>query len=265
MENHWWNVTLYVTARGLTTSAMPYGTRALEVAFDFLDHQVVVLTSDGARRAIPLRPRSVADFYRAYTAMLADVGTPVRLWPVPVEITDPIPFAEDERHATYDAAAAQRWWRILVQADRLLKRFRGRFLGKSSPVHFFWGAFDLAVTRFSGRRAPARPGADRMMQEAASHEEISAGFWPGSGDVAEPAFYAYVVPEPAGFRDAPIRPAGARYTPSISNFILPYELVRTSPARDEMVLEFLQTTYDAAADLAGWDRTELDRPRTEWP
>lgn len=264
-ENHWWHVALYVTARGLTTTSIPRGTTVFEVEFDFIDHRLTILTSKGETRDIPLAPRSVADFYRQYMALLDDLGLSVRFRPVPDEVEHPIPFAEDRQHASYDPGQANRFWRVLVQADRILKRFRGRFLGKSSPVHFFWGSFDLAHTRFSGRRAPARPGADRMMQEATSHEEISVGFWPGSGSVGEPAFYAYAAPEPAGFSAAPVGPRTAEYRREISNFILPYEGVRTAPAPDEMALAFFQSAYEAAADLAGWDRAMLDRPESEWP
>ncbi len=263
-ENHWWHVALYVTARGLTTTPIPHGARLFEVAFDFVDHRLTVLTSDGETRGIPLGPRSVADFYRQYMAVLDDLGLSVRFRAVPDEVDHPIPFAEDRQHASYEPEQANRFWRVLLQADRILKRFRGRFLGKSSPVHFFWGSFDLALTRFSGRRAPARPGADRMMQEATSHEEISVGFWPGSGSVQEPAFYAYAAPEPPGFAAARVEPQAAQYHQEISNFILPYESARTAADPDEMVLEFFQSAYEAAADLAGWERAELDRPESEW-
>jgi len=264
-ENHWWHVALYVTARGLTTTPIPHGTRVFEVAFDFVDHRLTLLTSDGETRGIPLGPRSVADFYREYMAVLDDLGLSVRFRPVPDEVEHPIPFAEDRQHASYDPEQANRFWRVLLQADRILKRFRGRFLGKSSPVHFFWGSFDLALARFSGRRAPARPGADRMMQEATSHEEISAGFWPGSGSVPEPAFYAYAAPEPPGFAAAPVKPHAAKYRREISNFVLPYETARTAAMPDEIVLEFFQSAYEQAAELAGWDRAMLDRPESEWP
>jgi hypothetical protein len=264
-ENHWWHVALHVTARGLTTTPIPHGTRVFEVQFNFVDHRLTVLTSDGETRDIPLGPRSVADFYRQYMAVLDDLGLSVSFRPVPDEVEHPIAFAEDREHASYDPDQANRFWRVLLQADRILKRFRGRFLGKSSPVHFFWGSFDLALTRFSGRRAPVRPGADHMMQEATSHEEISVGFWPGSGSVREPAFYAYAAPEPPGFGAAQVKPPAAEYRREISNFILPYESARTAAARDEMVLTFFQSTYEAAAELARWDRAMLDRPESEWP
>src|SRR5919201_4377594 len=236
-ENHWWHVALYVSARGLTTTPIPHGTTVFEVAFDFVDHRLSVLTSDGKTRSIPLASRSVADFYREYMAALADLGLAVHFRPVPDEVEHPIPFAEDRQHASYDAQQANRFWRVLLQADRILKRFRGRFVGKSSPVHFFWGSFDLALTRFSGRRAPARPGTNRPIPEATSHEEISVGFWPGSGAVPLPAFYVYAAPEPAGFAATPVRPP-AEYRREISNFILPYDSVRISATPDDTVLEF---------------------------
>jgi hypothetical protein len=264
-ENHWWHVTLHVTARGLATPPIPHGTRVFDVEFDFVDHRLVIRTDRGEGRTMPLGSRSVADFYREYLASLADLGLPVRFRAVPDEVEHPIPFEDDRQHATYDAGDVTRFWRVLVQADRILRRFRGRFVGKSSPVHFFWGAFDLALTRFSGRRAPERPEASAIKREAMSHEEISVGFWPGSGAVREPAFYAYATPQPSGFSSALVRPSLALYRPEISNFILPYERVRTAAAPDEMVLDFLQTTYDAAADLGAWDRRALDRPPNEWP
>jgi hypothetical protein len=264
-ENHWWHVTLNLTARGLATPPIPHGTRVFDVEFDFVDHRLVIRTSDGDRRTMILGPRSVADFYREYIAALGDLGLTVRFRAVPDEVEHPIPFAEDRQHATYDADQVARFWRVLVQADRILRRFRGRFLGKSSPVHFFWGAFDLTLTRFSGRRGPDRPEMSPMMREAMSHEEFSVGFWPGSGAVREPAFYAYAMPEPSGFSAAPVQPPSAAYRRETSNFILPYERVRTESAPDGIVLDFFQTTYDAAADLAGWDRRALDRPPSEWP
>ena len=265
-ENHWWHVPLYVSARGLTTTAMPYRSGAFEVEFDFIDHRLVVETSEGARRDIPLRPQSVADFYREYKGVLDSLGIAVTLWLVPVEVDDPIPFLEDRRHAAYDADHARRFFRMLLQADRVTKRFKGRFLGKSSPVHFFWGAFDLALTRFSGRRAPAPKDTEGpMMREAMSHEEISVGFWPGGGAVPEPAFYAYVRPEPPGFAATAVRPKAAYYSRELADFILPYEAARSAPSPDDAVLDFYQSVYDAAADLARWDRAALDRPPAEWP
>ena len=266
-ENHWWQVALYVTPRGLTTSAMPSGTRTLAADFDFLDHQLYLRTSDGASRAVPLVAQSVADFFAAYQAALRALNIDVHIMPRPVEVVTAIPFAQDREHASYDADAARRWWHVMVQADRVLKRFRGRFLGKSSPVHFFWGSFDLAATRFSGRRAPNHPGGapncpDYVMVEAYSHECASCGFWPGSregGPLQEPAFYAYAYPEPAGFADRPVRPGGAYYHREMREFILPYEVVRHSATPDEDVLAFVQSAYEAAADLARWDRAALER------
>ena len=264
-QNHWWQVPLYVTSRGLTTSPMPYGSRAFEVEFDFIDHRLVVKTGEGASREVALRPQSVADFYGEYMGILASLGIDVKLWPVPVEIEHPIPFLEDRLHASYEAAHAHRFFRILLQADRITKRFQGRFLGKTSPVHVFWGAFDLACTRFSGRRAPEHKDTEWwVLREANSHEEISVGFWPGSGAVAEPAFYAYTRPEPPGLASATIRPAAAYYSPGLADFILPYEAVRSASSPDEAVLEFYQSAYDAGANLARWDRAALDRPPAEW-
>ena len=264
-ENHWWHVVLYVSPRGLVTSPIPYRSRAFEVAFDFIDHRLIVSTSDGATRSIALRPLAVADFYREYMATLEALGISVKIWPVPVEVDAPIPFLEDRR-ASYDAEHAQRFFRMLLHANRILTRFKGRFLGKTSPVHFFWGALDMALTRFNGRRAPEPAGpAGAMMREAMSHEEISFGFWPGSGTVAEPAFYAYVRPEPLELPGRVVRPGAAYYSRELANFILPYESVRSLPSPDEAVLEFFQSAYDAGADLARWDRAALDRPRAEWP
>jgi len=265
-ENHWWHVPLYVSARGLSTTAMPYRSGAFEVEFDFIEHRLIVETSEGAIRDIALRPQAVADFYREYMGVLEGLGISVKLWPVPVEVDDPIPFREDRRHASYDADHAQRFFRMLLQADRVTKRFKGRFLGKSSPVHFFWGAFDLALTRFSGRRAPEPKDTESpMMREAMSHEEISVGFWPGSGAVPEPAFYAYVRPEPPGFTATAVRPKAAYYSRELADFILPYEAARSAASPEDAVLEFYQSVYDAGAELARWDRAALDRPQAEWP
>jgi hypothetical protein len=266
MVNHWWQVPLYVSARGLTTSAMPAGDgRVLEAEFDFLAHRLELRTSDGGRRALALAPRSVADFYAEYRVALAELAVAVEIWPVPVEMPDALPFAEDRVHASYDAGAVERFWRVLVQADRVLRAFRGRFLGKSSPVHFFWGGFDLAVTRFSGRPAPPHPGGAPhvgawVMREAYSHEVSSAGFWPGSPQLPGAAFYSYAYPTPAGFAEAPVRPEGAWYGGDFGEFLLPYDAVRTAPDPDAALLEFLQSTYEAAADLARWDRAALERP-----
>jgi Family of unknown function (DUF5996) len=265
-ENHWWHVPLYLSARGLATSPMPYRSRTFEAEFDFIAHQLVVSTSDGATRSIALRPQAVADFYREYMDMLESLGIAVKIWPVPVEVDAPIPFLDDRRHASYDAEFAQRFFHTLLHANRVLTRFKGRFLGKASPVHFFWGAFDLALTRFSGRRAPEPKSTEwSVMREAMSHEEISFGFWPGSGTVAEPAFYAYVRPEPADLPQMSVRPGTAYYSRELADFILPYESVRSLSSPDDAVLEFFQSVYDAGADLAHWDRAALDRPRAEWP
>ena len=270
MENHWWQVALYVTPRGLTTSAIPCGERTFAVDFDFVEHMLWVRVSDGATRGLALVARSVADFYREYMALLRELGLEVALMASPVEVQTAIPFAEDREHAAYDPDAAWRCWQILLHTDRVLKRFRGRFLGKASPVHFFWGAFDLAATRFSGQRAPRHGGGvpncpDYVMVEAYSHECSSCGFWPGAGAIAEPAFYAYAYPEPAGYADHTARPDAAYYHREMREFILPYEAVRRASAPDELLLEFAQSTYDAAADCGRWDRAALDRPREQWP
>lgn len=267
MQNHWWQVTLYVTARGLGTSAMPAHERSVELEFDFIDHHLVARTSDGESRSLPLRPQAVADFYREYVEMLRGLDVHAAIWPVPVELADTLRFDEDREHATYDPDAASRCWRILVQADRVLKEFRGRFLGKCSPSHFWWGSFDLAHTRFSGRRAPPHPGGvpncpDYVTREAYSHECISAGWWPGTvgSPVEEPAFYAYAYPEPPGCSEMPVQPDAARYHAAMKEWILPYEAMRTSPDPDAALLDFLESTYEAAAGLAGWDRAALERP-----
>lgn len=265
MENHWWQVAMYVTPRGLTTSPIPHGNRTFAVDLDFLAHELSVTASDGATETLPLIPRTVADFYSAYLALLASVGLKARIWPVPVEVQDSIRFPDDRINRSYDAESVTRLCRVLVQADRVLKRFRGRFLGKASPVHFFWGSFDMAATRFSGRAAPPHPGGapnlgNWVMQEAYSHECSSAGFWPGGGPIAEPVFYAYAYPEPEGFRSYPVKPAAARYSEEMREFVLPYEAVRTAASPDDALLGFLQTTYAAAADLGRWDRTALERP-----
>jgi len=264
MQNHWWQVTLYVTPRGLTTSTMPAGARTISVDFDFVSHELLLRTSDGQRRALPLVAQSVADFYRAYLEALGSLEAQVRLYPVPIELETVIPFAEDRTHASYDAEAAHRWWQVLVQVDRVLKRFAGEFIGKQSPVHFFWGSFDLAATRFSGRTAPRHPGGapncpDYVMVEAYSHECSSCGFWPGGGAVPEAAFYAYTYPEPTGYAGHAVRPASARYSPDLREFILPYEAVRGAADPDAALLEFCRSTYEAGAGLGGWDRPALER------
>jgi hypothetical protein len=262
--NHWWQVALYLTSRGLTTSPIPYGERIFQLDFDFIDHRLHVLTAEGDVRTLALEPRSVADFYHELMARLHELGLDVRIRTRPCETGGTLPFEQDHEHAAYDADAAHRFWRILLQADRVLKEFRAPFLGKCSPVHFFWGSFDLAVTRFSGRVAPEHPGgapnlADWVTREAYSHEVSSCGFWPGGAAVAEPAFYAYAYPEPPGYRDAPVAPAGAGWDDGLSEFVLPYELVRTAASPEETLLAFLQSTYEAAATTARWDRARLDR------
>src|SRR3954471_8996324 len=246
MQNHWWQVVLYVTSRGLTTSPIPYEDRTFEVSFDFTDHQLIAESSDGGKSTMALDARPVADFYAEYMEVLKTLGVEVKIYPVPMELADTLPFRDDRIHAAYDAGAANRLGHVLAQCDRALKEFRGRFLGKSSPSHFWWGAFDLACTRFSGRGAPMHPGGipncpDYVTREAYSHECISAGWWPGTADspVAEPAFYAYAYPEPAGCPDASIQPSAARYDTSMREWILPYEAVRTSADPDAMLLEFL--------------------------
>jgi hypothetical protein len=257
--NHSWGISLHVTPRGLTTKTLPHGDRSFTMAFDFIDHQLVILTADGDRRSLPLEPRSVAEFYRTVMATLGEMGLPVRIWPVPVEIPDPIPFEQDTVHHSYDPEAATRFWRVLLQVDRVFAESRVDFVGKSSPSHFFWGSFDLAVTRFSGRPAPPREG-PAFMREAYSHEVISHGFWPGSGPVLEPAFYAYAVPEPEGLKTARVRPAAAFYHTEMSEFILPYEAVRTAASPAAEIAAFIESTYDQAATLAHWDRASLERP-----
>jgi hypothetical protein len=259
--NHWWHSTLHVTPRGLTTPPLPYGTRVFAVRFDFLDHTLHIETCDGKRSAIALFPRSVAEFYHEFLGALRALGLEIAINPLPQELPNAIPCDQDDVHAAYDPAYVERWWRILVQADRVFRQFRGRFVGKSSPVHFFWGSFDLAVTRFSGRRAPERPGVDRITREAYSHEVISGGFWPGTpgGPVHEAAFYVYAAPLPAGLDQAVVRPSTAWYSPELGEFLLRYEEMRHADDPDALVLKFLQSTYEAAADLAGWDREALER------
>lgn len=261
--NHSWGATLYLTAHGLTTSPIPYGTRTFAVEFDFVTHALRITADDGADRSFALRLMSVAEFYRRLTDALRDMGIRIAIYARPVEVVEAIPFAEDERHASYDAAAINRYWRVLLQVGRVLNEFRARFVGKVSPVHFFWGAFDLAVTRFSGRTAPMHPGgapncADWVMVEAYSHEVSSAGFWPGTG-LGEAAFYAYAYPEPPGFRSWRVEPEAAYFMAGLGEFILPYEAVRTAPDPDRALLAFLQGSYEAAAELAHWDRAALER------
>lgn len=265
--NHWWQVTLYVTARGLTTSAIPCGSRILEIEFDFCDHELRMRTSDGGSRRISLEPKSVAEFYAQTVAALGELGVEVRIQASPNEVATAIPFAEDEVHASYDATAANLFWRQLVQADRVLHGFRSHFIGKVSPVHFFWGAMDLACTRFSGRTAPTHPGGapncgDWVMAEGYSHELSSCGFWPGGGE--EGAFYAYAYPEPNGFADYPVGPPEAYYSKDFRQFLLPYESVRTAADPDAALMKFLQSTYDAAAALGNWDRAALESDPARW-
>jgi|SRR5580693_2397065 hypothetical protein len=259
--NHWWNVTLYVTARGLTTSPIPYGTRTFEIRFDFIDHKLEIETSDGLTKRLDLGPRSVADFYRELMASLHAMSIDVQIHATPDEVASPIPFAEDITHKSYDPVFAHTFWRILVSVDSIFKEFRSHFIGKCSPVHFFWGSFDLAVTRFSGRRAPERPGADFVTREGYSHECISAGFWPGGGDMKGPAFYAYASPEPAGFKTAQVRPEKAFYHGDKSEFFLMYDDVRNAASPKETLMAFLESTYGAAAGLAKWDRAALERKK----
>jgi hypothetical protein len=261
---HWWGVTLYVTPRGLTTGPMPSAEGTFQIDFDFIAHALHVITSDGRSRSFDLEPMSVAEFYRRTMDAFDALGLDVSIWPVPVELPEVTPFAEDEQHASYDADAVQAFWRALVAADRVFTAFRARFLGKSSPSHFFWGAFDLAVTRFSGRPAPKHPGgypnvADWVMHEAYSHEVASAGFWPGTGGLGEAAFYAYAYPMPDGFADADVEPEAAYFFDDLGEFVLPYEAVRTAPDPDAALMQFLESTYAASADLAGWDRAALER------
>ena len=257
--NHWWEVPLYISPRGLTTTAIPYRLGIFEAEFDFLDHVLRFTTSRGETKTIRLAPRSVADFYREFEGMLASLGIEAKIWPMPVEIPNPIRFDQDTVHASYDPEYANRFWRILVTVDSICKEFRGRFIGKASPVHFFWGSFDLATSRFSGRRAPERPGADRVTQDAYSHEETSAGWWPGGGEFTGPMFYAYAAPEPPGFREAPIRPAQAFYHVKLGEYLLSYDGVRNSADPRGMLLDFLQSTYEAGATLGKWDRAALER------
>ena len=257
--NHWWHVTLYVTPRGLTTSSIPYHGGSFEVTFDFVEHNLSIRTSEGTTKALPLIPRSVAAFYREFMTCLHTLGIEVAINPLPSEVSDPIRCDVDEVHASYDPVYAERFWRILVQVDKVFKEFRSPFLGKCSPVHFFWGSFDLAVSRFSGRRAPERKGADRMTREAYSHEVISAGFWPGDETFKVPAFYSYTVPEPPGLSAAALRPNAAWYSSDRGLFLLRYDDVRSADAPEQVLLEFLQSTYEVGAKLARWDREALER------
>lgn len=260
--NHSWHVTLYVNSRGLTTSPIPYGLHTFEIQFDFIEHKLRISKSDGATRILDLAPQSVSGFYRELMGALADLNLPVKIDTKPNEVVDAIGFDQDEKHRSYDPEYANRFWRVLVQTDRVFKKFRSRYCGKCSPVHFFWGSFDLAVTRFSGRAAPAHPGGvphlpDSVAREAYAKEVSSVGFWPGSASSPAPAFYSYAYPEPAGFAQAQVRPDAAFYLDQLHEFVLPYEAVRLSESPDEMLLEFAQSTYDAASSLANWDRDAL--------
>jgi len=260
LVNHYWNIAFQVSSRGLTTPAMPCGAqRTLNMTFDFISHELVAQCSDGAVRSIPLAPRTVAVFYQDTLRMLHELGIDVKIWTMPVEVPDPIRFELDNTHAAYDREYAHRFWQILVRVAPVMQAFRGQFLGKCSPVHFFWGSFDLAVTRFSGRVAPERPNADPITREAYSHEVISHGFWPGGGAVPDAAFYAYAAPEPAGFKDAKVAPAEASYNRDVSEFILPYAAVRTQPNPAATLRSFLESTYETGARLAHWDRASLER------
>jgi hypothetical protein len=261
--NHWWNVALRVSARGLTTSAIPYGERVFEIEFDFLDHQLIIKTCDPATKIIPLGPRSVADFYSEFMSALRSLKIDVTIWKMPVEIPDPIAFDQDRVHASYDKEYARRFWRALVSIDDVFEVFRSRFIGKSSPAHFFWGSFDLAVTRFSGRPAPPRNDPDpvlrKIMEEAYSHEVISAGWWTGGGDIKDAAFYCYAAPTPPGFAGQKVRPEAAFYHQQLGEFLLMHEEVRRATAPTAVLLDFLQSTYEAGATAANWDRHALER------
>lgn len=256
--NHSWGIALRVTARGLTTPVLASGDRSFTMEFDFIDHRLIVRTTDGIVRTLPLVPRSVAAFYRDVMALLTDTGLPVAIWPAAVELPQPVRLDEDEQHRSYDPEFANRFWRILVGVARVFEETRCGFIGKCSPVHFFWGSFDLAVTRFSGRTAPPREG-PAFMRDAYSHEVISHGFWPGSDPVLEPAFYAYAVPEPSGLKEARVRPAAASYHRGLGEFILPYNAVRTASSPEKEIAAFVDSTYEAAATLAKWDRAALER------
>jgi len=265
MINHWWQVTLYVTCRGLTTAPIPYGTRTFQIDFDFVEHCLKLQTSDGATETIPLAPCTVADFYAEVMGRLRGLGLDTRIWTMPVEIPDATPFEQDRTHAAYDPEYVTQFWRTLIQVDRVLTRFRSRFRGKVSPVHSFWGSFDMAVTRFSGHPAPPLTSNSPhlgawVMQEAYSHEVSSCGFWPGNGGFGQAAFYSYAYPEPPGFADAPVHPNAAFYDQDLGQFILPYDAVRRASSPDDELMAFLQSTYDAAANLAHWDRRALERP-----
>jgi Family of unknown function (DUF5996) len=260
--NHSWHVTLYVTSRGLTTSPIPHELQTFEITFDFIEHRLLIDKSDGARRILELKPQSVTEFYRSLMKALQDLDLAVTINTTPNEIQDAIPFDQDEQHRSYDREYANRFWRVLVQSDRVFKEFRSRFCGKCSPVHFFWGSFDLAVTRFSGRPAPPHPGGvphlpDAVTREAYSQEVSSLGFWPGNDAFPAPIYYSYAYPEPSGFSEAKIQPEAARYDPKLREFVLPYDAVRTADQPDNVLLDFAQSVYDAASTLGKWDREAL--------
>jgi hypothetical protein len=262
--NHSWHVTLYVTSRGLTTSPMPHGARTFQIDFDFIDHLLIIERNDGGKRHLPLKAEPVRDFYRVVMSTLRELDLEVKISETPNEVEEAIPFSQDEKHAAYDAEYAKRFWRVLLQADRIFKEFRARFIGKCSPVHFFWGSFDLAVTRFSGRRAPQHPGGvphlpDAVTREAYSHEVSSCGFWPGAPAMPKPVFYSYAYPEPSGFSAAKVKPNAAFYSSALHEFILPYDEVRKADSTDSVLLDFLQSTYEAAADAGVWDRPVLEQ------
>jgi hypothetical protein len=257
--NHFWNIAFHITPRGLLTPPLPFGHRTFTMLFDFVGHELVIQISDGTREVLPLRSQTVAEFYRMLMATLQRLGLEVRIWRMPVEVPEPIRFDEDTTHRSYDAEQARQFWNVVLAMAPVLQAFRAEFIGKCSPVHFFWGSFDLAVTRFSGRRAPERPGADSITRESYSHEVISHGWWPGGGPVNEPAFYAYAAPEPDGLKIAAVEPAAAFYSQEFSEFILPYEAVRRAADPEADLRAFLRTTYDAAAALARWDRANLER------
>ena len=259
LVNHWWNVPLYVSARGLTTTAMPYGDTFFEMEFDFVDHNLVIKASDGATTNVELRPKSVAAFYHETMDALRGLGLEVHIWKMPVEIPDPIPFDQDEQHASYDRDYVEKFWQVLRSSEKVMQEFRSRFIGKCSPVHFFWGSFDLAVTRFSGRPAPPRADADPITREAYSHEVISHGWWPGHGPLGKAAFYSYTAPAPEGLNSATLRPAEAFWSNELSEFLMYYDDVRNASNPDKALMEFLQSTYEAGANLANWDRASLER------
>jgi hypothetical protein len=259
LQNHWWNVPLYVTARGLGTSAMPYGDDVLDIEFDFVAHELHFRLASRSAISVPLRAQSVADFYKEYMGCLASLGVEVKIDTMPCELAHPIRFDLDTEHKSYDAKYVERFWRMLVETEKVFRQFGTRFLGKVSPIHFFWGSFDMAVTRFSGRPAPPRDGADRIQREAYSHEVISAGFWPGNGGYGTAAFYCYAAPVPEGLAEAKVRPAKAGWDKALGEFILRYEDVRAEASPEAALLEFVQSAYDAAADAAKWDRKALER------